>query len=155
MSEDQAKLRCTRCQGAGHLPFAEPECNGGALSGPCERCGGAGYTVSAQPAAGGMRQPSAEEWAAVLAEVGDVPEVAGVPMAPAGAKVISLEAAQRARGGDDARFLACPACGGEDWAVVCRFASGRPFIAGLVCAACEPEAQSGGLGVVNGFLADG
>lgn len=33
---------CPRCRGAGRLPVAEPECNGGVTSAECEMCGGSG-----------------------------------------------------------------------------------------------------------------
>lgn len=65
------------------------------------------------------------------------------------ADIIPLEQFERARGSDDARFLGCPDCGGEDWAVVCRFASGNPFVASLICTACHPVKE---IGVLNGFL---
>jgi hypothetical protein len=43
--------------------------------------------------------------------------------------------------GPDAGFLACPACQDEsgDFAVVCRGIPAAPYIAVLVCAACDTE----------------
>jgi hypothetical protein len=48
----------------------------------------------------------------------------------------------------EAGWLGCPACGENDWGVVCRFATGAPFVAALVCLGCEAEVS-----VTNGFLA--
>lgn len=65
--------------------------------------------------------------------------------------VINLEERQRQRGGDDARFLVCPKCDGAEYAVVCRFNGNRPFIAALVCTACEDAEH---IDVIGGELAD-
>lgn len=58
--------------------------------------------------------------------------------------IVDFMARLRAKAGD-AAFMCCPACGGEDLAVVVRWSGPRPFIAALVCAACETE-----VGVLDG-----
>ncbi len=44
-------------------------------------------------------------------------------------------------GGPDAGFLGCPDCGGDEWAVVCRGLPGRPHVAVLLCAECDPPRE--------------
>lgn len=68
------------------------------------------------------------------------------------AQVVDLQAYRVTHCGDDAGFLACPRCEGDDWAVVCRGTTGRPFIAALVCVVCDPPFE---LSVVNGVLQHG
>ena len=63
--------------------------------------------------------------------------------------VVDLDAYRIARGGDDAGFFACPRCGGDEIAVLCRGIAGRPFVAALVCCSCDPPTE---VGVVGGFL---
>lgn len=43
--------------------------------------------------------------------------------------------------GDDAGFMACPACQDEagDFGVVCRGVPAEPRIVALICAACDTE----------------
>lgn len=65
------------------------------------------------------------------------------------ASVVDLAAIRQARSGDDAVFLACNRCKAEEFSVVCRMQSGRPFVASLVCASCDPVNE---IGVVNGLL---
>jgi hypothetical protein len=63
------------------------------------------------------------------------------------ADVVAIETFRRERGGDDARFLGCP-CGTEfGFGVVVRFASGKAFVAALLCLGCETESS-----VANGFV---
>ncbi|MBW6399999.1 hypothetical protein KPL78_19215 [Roseomonas sp. HJA6] len=54
---------------------------------------------------------------------------------------IDLSAARAQR--DGASFMDCPTCGADNpdtnWAVVCRFNGTQPFIAALLCTACETE----------------
>jgi hypothetical protein len=66
-------------------------------------------------------------------------------------KVTVLEEYQRGQGGDDARFLVCPVCETYDFTIVVRFASGRPFVATLVCFSdqCAGNTQ---IDIVDGFL---
>ncbi len=66
------------------------------------------------------------------------------------ATIVSLEKFKRDRGGDDARFLECPSCGASEFAVICRFASGAPFISTILCVKCDPPVATD---VVNGMLA--
>jgi|FreactTroBogLake_1042271.scaffolds.fasta_scaffold02413_7 hypothetical protein len=63
--------------------------------------------------------------------------------------VIQLEKFKRDHGGDDSRFLVCPKCDGDDFGVICMFASGVPFVASLLCVNCEPPSE---IGVLNGVL---
>ena len=62
--------------------------------------------------------------------------------------VIGFAAARRQRDGDDAMFMLCPKCFEGEFAVVCRFAKGAPFVAALVCVTCEDAPETL---VVNGF----
>ena len=41
--------------------------------------------------------------------------------------------------GPDGGFLACPACQSDEFAVVCRGLPAAPYIAAVVCAACDME----------------
>lgn len=59
------------------------------------------------------------------------------------ADVVNLEAHRLRAAGDDAGFLGCPKCGGDEFAVVCRGLPGKPFVAALVCAACDPPLEIG------------
>ena len=52
--------------------------------------------------------------------------------------------------GSEASFLCCPVCGGTEFAVVCRFNDGSPFIVVLVCAGCRGASE---IGVTEGVLA--
>lgn len=65
------------------------------------------------------------------------------------ASVVDLASVRHARGGDDAVFLVCNRCKAEEFSVVCRMQSGRPFVAALVCVACDPVNE---IGVVGGLL---
>jgi len=44
---------------------------------------------------------------------------------------------------DGARFLCCPGCGHDEFAVVCRFNETGPYVTALVCTVCEPETEIG------------
>lgn len=68
------------------------------------------------------------------------------------AKVIPFRSrGQRIRNaGEDAGFLGCPRCHGDEWAVVCRGLPGKPYIAALICAACEDPIVE--LNVTQGML---
>ena len=44
---------------------------------------------------------------------------------------------------DGARFLCCPGCGHDEFAVVCRFNETGPYVSALVCTVCEPEVEIG------------
>lgn len=68
---------------------------------------------------------------------------------PKPAKVIQLAPYRVRNAGEDAGFLGCPKCQGDEWAVVCRGLLGKPFIAALICAACDPVVE---IGVVNGYV---
>ena len=59
------------------------------------------------------------------------------------AKVVRLESYRVKRGGDDAGFLGCPGCQGDEFAVVCRGLPAKPFVAALICAACDPPVEIG------------
>lgn len=52
--------------------------------------------------------------------------------------------------GEDAGFLGCPRCQGDEWAVVCRGLPGRPYIAALICAECENPITE--INVVQGVI---
>ncbi len=69
--------------------------------------------------------------------------------AAAVSKVVSLDEYRIRHGGDDAGFLGCPACGGDEFAVVCRGLPAKPFVAALICAECDPVIE---IGVLNGYL---
>lgn len=58
-------------------------------------------------------------------------------------EVIDFAARRREMAQDDAQFLVCQECGGDNFSVVCRFASGAPFVAGLLCAGCEYTMEIG------------
>lgn len=67
--------------------------------------------------------------------------------------VVSIEKFNRERGGDDAQFLGCPKCEGSEFAVVVRFAQGKPFVAHLVCVGEKCiDLGADGLEIVGGFL---
>jgi hypothetical protein len=66
-----------------------------------------------------------------------------------GANIVSLSDARAEKEGDNAAFLGCPNCEAQDWAVVCRFEAGRPYVSALVCTACEPPTE---VCVQNGLL---
>lgn len=48
---------------------------------------------------------------------------------------------------DDAAFLFCPKCETDSFHVVARGTNKQPFIAAVVCAACDGEIL-----IVNGYL---
>lgn len=52
--------------------------------------------------------------------------------------------------GEDAMFLACPRCNGMEFAVICDFIAGKPFISELLCSACGEDSQ---IAVEGGSLA--
>lgn len=56
-------------------------------------------------------------------------------------KVVRLDRYRVRSGGDDAGFLGCPACQDErgDFGVVCRGLPARPYVAAVICAACDLE----------------
>jgi hypothetical protein len=60
--------------------------------------------------------------------------------------VVKLADYRVRHGGDDAGFLGRPRCQGDEFAVVCRGLPGRPFVAALICAVCDPPVEIG----VNG-----
>lgn len=64
-------------------------------------------------------------------------------------KIVDLAAYRVKHGGDDAGFLGCPQCEGDEFAVVCRGLPGTPFVAALICAACDPPIE---MGVLNGYV---
>lgn len=64
-------------------------------------------------------------------------------------KVVKFPAHRLRSAADDAGFLGCPVCQGDEFAVVCRGLPGRPFVAALICAACEPVVE---ISVVDGRL---
>ncbi len=56
-------------------------------------------------------------------------------------KIVNLDAYRVRNGGEDAGFLGCPKCHGDEFAVVCRGLPAKPFVAALICAACEPPVE--------------
>jgi len=58
-------------------------------------------------------------------------------------RVVRLDDYRVRHGGDDAGFLGCPQCQGDEFAVVCRGLPAKPFVAALICAACEPPVEIG------------
>lgn len=55
--------------------------------------------------------------------------------------VVPLKGHKIRNGGPDAGFLGCPACQGDEFAVVCRGLPAAPYVAALICAACEPVVE--------------
>lgn len=59
------------------------------------------------------------------------------------AKVVRFPAHRVKAAADDAGFLGCPQCSGDEFAVVCRGLPLKPFVASLVCAVCDPPFEIG------------
>lgn len=55
--------------------------------------------------------------------------------------VVQLRPRKIRNSGADAGFLGCPVCHGDEFAVVVRGLPAEPYIAALICAACEPEVE--------------
>jgi transcription elongation factor Elf1 len=55
--------------------------------------------------------------------------------------VVPLDSRRRSTPPDDAAFLTCPVCGGDEFAVVCRGLPATPFVAALLCATCDPVVE--------------
>lgn len=101
-----------------------------------------------------MTHQSTNEDQAAMAISPDPPGVEQRPFTEAEAAafdsvVVPLDEYRVKAGGDDAGFLGCPKCQGDEFAVVCRGLPGKPFVAALLCVACDPVVE---IPVANGWI---